>query len=61
MSGVYKSNFKGAGVQFKEHRVYQPGDDVRHIDWKVSARMREPLMKLFEEERELTVFLAVDV
>jgi len=61
MSGSYKSQFKGHGVQFSEHRVYLPGDDVRHIDWKVSARTREPLLKKFEEERELTVFLVVDV
>jgi uncharacterized protein (DUF58 family) len=61
MSGSYKSNFKGHGVQFSEHRLYVAGDDVRHIDWKVSARSREPLIKKFEEERELTVFLVVDV
>jgi uncharacterized protein (DUF58 family) len=61
MSGSYKSNFKGAGVQFSEHRLYVAGDDVRHIDWKVSARSRDPLIKKYEEERELTVFLIVDV
>ncbi|MEK6578544.1 MAG: DUF58 domain-containing protein [Bdellovibrionota bacterium] len=61
MSGQYKSHFKGAGVQFSEHRLYVPGDDVRHIDWKVSARSRDPLIKKYEEERELTVFLVVDV
>jgi len=61
MSGSYRSSFKGQGVQFSEHRVYQPGDDVRHIDWKVSARSREPMLKKYEEERELTVFLVVDV
>jgi uncharacterized protein (DUF58 family) len=61
MSGSYKSNFKGAGVQFSEHRIYVAGDDVRHIDWKVSARSRDPLIKKYEEERELTVFLIVDV
>ena len=61
MSGSYRSNFKGAGVSFSEHRVYVPGDDIRHIDWKVSARSREPLIKRYEEERELTVFLIVDV
>ncbi len=60
MSGQYKSHFKGAGVQFSEHRQYVAGDDVRHIDWKVSARTREPLVKKFEEERELTVMLLVD-
>ena len=61
MSGQYRSHFKGQGVQFSEHRVYMPGDDVRHIDWKVSARSREPLIKKYEEERELTVLLVVDV
>jgi uncharacterized protein (DUF58 family) len=61
MSGQYRSHFKGHGVQFSEHRLYVPGDDIRHIDWKVSARTRDPLIKKFEEERELTVFLVVDV
>ena len=61
MSGQYKSQFKGQGVQFSEHRVYVAGDDVRHIDWKVSARTRDPLIKKYEEERELTVLLVVDV
>src|SRR3954470_20021890 len=61
MSGQYKSHFKGQGVQFSEHRQYVPGDDVRHINWNVSARTKEPLVKKFDEERELTVFLVVDV
>lgn len=61
MSGQYRTRFKGTGVQFSEHRVYVAGDDVRHIDWKVSARSRDPLVKKYEEERELTVFLIVDV
>jgi uncharacterized protein (DUF58 family) len=61
MAGQYRSHFKGHGVQFSEHRVYYHGDDVRHIDWKVSARSRDLLVKKFEEERELTVFLVVDV
>ena len=61
MSGQYRSHFKGHGVTFSEHRVYVPGDDIRHIDWKVSARSRDPLVKKYEEERELTVFLVVDV
>lgn len=60
MSGGFRSSFKGQGVQFSEHRVYVPGDDIRHIDWKVSARTREPLVKKFEEERELSVLLVVD-
>lgn len=61
MSGQFRSQFKGHGLQFSEHRQYVPGDDVRHIDWKASARTREPLIKKFEEERELVVFLMVDV
>jgi uncharacterized protein (DUF58 family) len=61
MTGQYKSQFKGHGMQFSEHRQYMPGDDVRHMDWKVSARTREPLIKKYEEERELTVLLLVDI
>jgi uncharacterized protein (DUF58 family) len=61
VSGSYKSHFKGQGMQFSEHRMYMPGDDVRHIDWKVSARSKETLIKKYEEERELTVLLVVDV
>jgi uncharacterized protein (DUF58 family) len=61
LSGQYKSHFKGHGVQFSEHRLYVPGDDVRHIDWKASARSRDPLIKKYDEERELSVFLAVDL
>jgi uncharacterized protein (DUF58 family) len=61
MSGQYRSHFKGHGVQFSEHRLYVPGDDIRHIDWKASARSRDPLIKKYEEERELTVLLVVDV
>ncbi len=60
MSGGYRSSFRGQGVQFSEHRIYVPGDDVRHIDWKVSARTRDTLVKKFEEERELTVLVVVD-
>ena len=61
LMGGYRTSFKGQGVQFSEHREYNPGDDVRHIDWKVSARTRDPLIKKFEEERELTVFMVIDV
>lgn len=61
LSGSFKSSFKGTGVQFAEHRQYVAGDDVRHIDWKVSARTRDPLIKKFDEERELTVLLVVDI
>ena len=61
VSGNYRSHFKGHGMQFSEHRVYVPGDDVRHIDWKVSARTADTMIKKFEEERELTVMILVDV
>jgi uncharacterized protein (DUF58 family) len=61
LTGQYRSHFKGHGVQFSEHRLYVPGDDVRHINWNVSARTRDPLIKKFDEEREVTVFLVVDV
>jgi len=60
-SGEYHSVFKGRGMVFNEVREYQPGDDVRLIDWNVSARFNHPFVKVFEEERELTVMLLVDV
>ncbi len=60
MAGSYLSVFKGQGMHFEEVRQYQPGDDVRSIDWNVSARMNEPYVKRFVEERELTVMLLVD-
>jgi len=60
-SGGYHSVFKGRGMSFSEVRPYVPGDDVRAIDWNVTARTGEPHIKLFEEERELTVMLLVDV
>ena len=60
-AGQYKSHFKGQGVQFSEHRTYVPGDDIRHIDWKVSARTKDPMVKKYDEERELVVFLIVDL
>lgn len=59
--GQYHSAFKGRGMTFSEVRAYAPGDDVRAIDWNVTARMGEPFVKLFEEEREQTVLLVVDV
>ncbi len=59
--GQYHSVFKGRGLEFAEVREYQPGDDVRTIDWNVTARMGAPYVKRFVEERELTVMLAVDV
>ena len=60
LSGTYSSVFKGQGLSFREVRSYQPGDDVRWIDWNVSARMSEPYVKVFVEEREMTVMLVVD-
>lgn len=60
-TGEYHSAFKGKGMSFKEVREYYPGDDVRFIDWNVSARFGHPFSKVFEEERELTVMLLVDV
>jgi uncharacterized protein (DUF58 family) len=61
LSGTYKSSFKGQGLAFREVRPYQPGDDVRTIDWNVSARMNDTFVKVFTEEREMTVMLAVDL
>jgi len=61
IAGGYHSAFKGHGMEFEEVRLYQVGDDVRTIDWNVSARFGEPYVKLFREERELTVILLVDV
>lgn len=60
-SGEYHSSFKGRGMTFSEVRQYQYGDDVRAIDWNVTARYNEPFVKVFEEERELTMMLMVDV
>jgi len=58
--GEYHSSFKGRGMIFSEIRPYQYGDDVRNIDWNKTARYSEPYVKVFEEERELTMFLLVD-
>ena len=60
LSGSYTSVFKGQGLAFRDVRQYQRGDDVRKIDWNVTARMNEPFVKVFVEERELTVMLVVD-
>ena len=60
-AGQYHSAFKGRGMAFSEVREYQVGDDVRDIDWNVTARFRRPFVKAFEEERELTVMLLIDV
>ena len=61
LAGQYSSAFKGRGMEFEEVRQYQIGDDVRAIDWNVSARYGEPFVKVYREERELTVMLVVDV
>lgn len=60
-SGEYHTSFKGRGMTFSEVRQYQFGDDVRQIDWNVTARYNEPYVKVFEEERELTMMLVVDI
>jgi uncharacterized protein (DUF58 family) len=60
-SGEYQSAFKGRGMAFSENREYMHGDEIRTIDWNVTARMGHPYVKVFEEERELTVFLVLDV
>lgn len=60
-SGEYHSSFKGKGMSFSEVREYQYGDDIRNIDWNVTARFNHPYVKIFEEERELTVILLIDV
>ncbi len=60
-AGEYHSAFKGRGMMFSEVREYQYGDDIRNIDWNVTARFNQPFVKVFEEERELTVMLMIDV
>src|SRR4030065_102124 len=60
-AGEYHSAFKGRGIAFSEVREYQYGDDIRSIDWNVTARFNHPYIKIFEEERELTVMLLIDV
>jgi len=60
-SGEYHSSFKGRGMTFSEVREYQFGDDIRNIDWNVTARYNQPYIKVFEEERELTMMLVVDI
>ncbi len=61
LAGEYLSVFKGRGIEFDEVRPYQPGDEVRSIDWNVTARTGEPFVKQFIEERDLTIYLAVDL
>jgi uncharacterized protein (DUF58 family) len=60
LGGAYRSVFKGSGIAFEEVREYQPGDDIRSIDWNVTARMGHPFIKRYVEERELTVLLLID-
>lgn len=59
--GMLKSHFRGAGIQFKEHQVYTPGDDVRFIDWKLSAKTNSTFIKTFEEERNVEIHVLLDV
>lgn len=61
IAGMYRSAFKGKGMEFEEVREYQQGDEIRSIDWNVTARMGTPFVKVFREERELTVMLLVDI
>ena len=61
LAGEYVSVFKGTGVEFDEVRPYVPGDDVRSIDWNVTARMGEPYIKRYVEERQLTIMIMADV
>jgi uncharacterized protein (DUF58 family) len=60
-AGEYRSAFRGLGMEFEEVRPYAPGDDIRHIDWNVTARAGEPFVKQFREERELTLLLVLDI
>jgi uncharacterized protein (DUF58 family) len=60
-AGIYRSSFKGKGLEFEDVREYEPGDDIRSIDWNVTARSQRPYVKNFREERELTVMLIVDI
>lgn len=61
LAGAYHSAFKGRGIEFEDVREYQPGDEIRSIDWNVTARMNHPYVKNFQEERDITVILVVDV
>ena len=61
LAGEYLSIFRGLGQEFEKVREYHPGDDVRSIDWNVTARMNDPFVKVYREERELTLMLLVDV
>src|SRR5206468_10327975 len=59
--GTYRSTFRGSGLDFEEVREYEPGDDIRTIDWNVTARMGVPFIKKYREERALNIYLVVDV
>lgn len=61
LGGKYQSTFKGRGMEFSEVREYQPGDDIRTIDWNVTARQKKPFVKVFTEEREMTVIFLIDM
>ena len=61
MAGQYKSVFRGSGIEFEEVREYSPGDDIKALDWKVSARLGKPFIKLYTEERESIVMLLIDM
>ncbi|MEC8988449.1 MAG: DUF58 domain-containing protein, partial [Verrucomicrobiota bacterium] len=61
LAGQYHSAFKGQGLHFEEVREYTPGDEIRSIDWNVTARMNQPFVKVYSEERELTLMLLVDL
>ncbi len=60
LAGGYRSTFRGQGIEFEEVRPYQPGDEIRSIDWNVTARTGEPFVKSYREERQLTIHLLVD-
>lgn len=60
-SGLFKTQFKGSGLQFREHQVYEAGDDIRFIDWKLSAKMRKTYIRTFEEERNVEVDIVIDL
>ncbi|MBY0369762.1 DUF58 domain-containing protein [bacterium] len=60
LAGDYRSTFRGSGMQFKEFRTYEPGDDIRHMSWTVTARTGKPTVKVYEEERELNIVALVD-
>ena len=61
LAGQYRSAFRGRGIEFDEVRPYVPGDEIRSIDWNVTARTGKPFIKIFDEERELTVIMIIDI